>query len=241
MLHQVRAATYHQVWWPAHDTPVYVDRLPQWTDAGYADPDTGAPLPTWDEALDALDADPDAEPAHVVRFGEQDDIQGLIAGTPDADRAIGYLCKYLTKAIAATYDDGDDESPARVAHIDRLAEEVRWLPCSPTCANWLRYGIQPAAAKAGMVPGHCKHKAHDREHLGLGGRRVLVSRKWTGKTLAGHKADRAAVVRPPSRKPASTPTTTTSCPSSAATAAGPGNSSAAPGSTTPPTRPPSAR
>ena len=46
-----------------------------------------------------------------------------------------------------------------------------------------------------MVPGHCKHKAHDRDHLGLGGRRVLVSRQWSGKTLAGHKADRAAVVR----------------------------------------------
>jgi hypothetical protein len=46
-----------------------------------------------------------------------------------------------------------------------------------------------------MVPGHCKHKAHDRANLGLGGRRVLVSRMWTGKTLAGHRADRAAVVR----------------------------------------------
>jgi 8-oxo-dGTP pyrophosphatase MutT (NUDIX family) len=46
-----------------------------------------------------------------------------------------------------------------------------------------------------MVPGHCKHKAHDRANLGLGGRRVLVSRQWTGKTLAGHRADRAAVVR----------------------------------------------
>jgi hypothetical protein len=35
----------------------------------------------------------------------------------------------------------------------------------------------------------------DRANVGLGGRRVLVSRKWSGKTLAGHKADRAAVVR----------------------------------------------
>jgi hypothetical protein len=59
----------------------------------------------------------------------------------------------------------------------------------------LRYGIQPAAAEVGMVPGHCKHKAHDRTNLGLGGRRVLVSRKWSGKTLAAHKGDRAAVVR----------------------------------------------
>jgi hypothetical protein len=198
IVREVRAATYHQVWWPAHDRAVYTEVLPRWSpDAdGYVDPGTGAALPTWDEALDALGADPDAEPAHVLRFGTQDDLKGLLAGTPGADRAIGYLCKYLPKAIADTYDDEDeDTSPARAAHIDRLANEVRWLPCSPTCANWLRHGVQPKGAGPGLVPGHCTHKAHDRANLGLGGRRVLVSRKWTGKTLAGHRADRAAVVR----------------------------------------------
>jgi hypothetical protein len=194
VLRAVRAATYHQVWWPAHDTPVYTDRLPAWSERGYTDPDTGELLPTWDEALDALGTAPDAQPAHVVRFGDQDDIQGLTAGTPGTERAVGYLCKYLTKPIAATYDAAG-APPARVAHIDRLAEEVRWLPCAPTCANWLRYGIQPAAAQAGMVPGHCTHRAHDRDNLGVGGRRVLVSRLWSGKTLASHRADRAAVVR----------------------------------------------
>jgi hypothetical protein len=196
VVREVRAGTYHQVWWPAHDEAVYVDQLPRWAGpiGGYVDPATGAVLPSWDEGIDALDDDPDAEPAHVVQFGEQDDIQGLIAGTPGADRAIGYLCKYLTKSIAATYDDAD-ASPARVAHIDRLAEEVRWLPCAPTCANWLRYGVQPKEPGPGMVPGQCKHKAHDRANLGLGGRRVLVSRQWSGKTLAVHKADRADVVR----------------------------------------------
>jgi hypothetical protein len=194
---QVRAATYHQLWWPAHDQPVYVDRLPQWSDekGGYVDPATGKLLPSWDQALDALGADPDAEPAHVLRFGDQDNIQGLLAGSPGTDRAIGYLCKYLHKDIAATYDDEDDPSPARVAHIDRLAEEVRWLPCAPIRANWLRYGIQPKGAGPGLVPGHCAHKAHDRANLGLGGRRVLVSRLWSGKTLSEHRADRAAVVR----------------------------------------------
>jgi hypothetical protein len=196
IVREVRAATYHQVWWPAHDTPTYEGRLPVWIDRdGYVDPDTEVRLPTWDEALDALDADADAQPAHVVRFGRQDDIKGLIAGTPDTDRTIGYLCKYLTKSIAGTHDDGEDVSPAREAHIDRLAEEVRWLPCSPGCSNWLRYGVQPRQARAGMVPGHCTSKAHDRSNLGLGGRRVLVSRQWSGKTLAAHKADRAAVVR----------------------------------------------
>jgi hypothetical protein len=196
IVREVRAATYHQVWWPPHDTPVYVERLPVWTDeAGYVDPDTGAVLPTWDEALDALDMSADAVPAHVLRFGTQDDYQGLVAGTPKADKAVGYLCKYLTKSIADTHDPDGNVSPARAAHIDRLAEEVRWLPCAPTCSNWLRFGVQPKGAQAGMVPGHCKHKAHDRSNLGLGGRRVLVSRKWSGKTLARHKADRAEVVR----------------------------------------------
>jgi hypothetical protein len=80
-------------------------------------------------------------------------------------------------------------------HIDRLHQEVRWLPCTPRCANWLRYGIQPKAAGPGLIPGRCVGKAHDRENLGLGGRRILVSRQWSGKTLAEHKADRATVVR----------------------------------------------
>jgi hypothetical protein len=199
VVREVRAATYHQVWWPAHDTVVYgLDGLPVWSDdaEGYVDRDTGEALPTWGQALDAIEADPDAQPAHVVRFGEQDDIKGLVAGTPDADRTIRYLCKYLTKALAGTYDDYPaDMSDARARHLDRLADEARWLPCSPGCANWLRYGVQPDGRRPGMVPGQCKRRAHDPENLGFGGRRVLVSRQWTGKTLAGHKADRAAVVR----------------------------------------------
>ncbi|SDT70614.1 replication initiator [Jiangella sp. DSM 45060] len=204
LLKQVVAATYHQVWWPQLDDPVYTDpdELPVWDELGqaYADPTTGAVLPTWDEALDAIDDDPEASPAHVIRAGSQVDIQGVIAGTPLADRVIGYLTKYLTKSITDPLHDGDSDgeapvSAARRAHIDRIAEEVRWLPCSPTCANWLRYGVQPKDAKGGMEPGRCGSKAHDRDHLGLGGRRVLVSRRWTGKTLDDHRADRAAVVR----------------------------------------------
>ena len=117
-----------------------LDRLPVWSDdaEGYVDRDTGGVLPTWGQALDALEADPDAKPAHVVRFGTQDDIKGLVAGTPDADRTIRYLCKYLTTALAGTYDDSADMSDERARHLDRLAEEARWLPCSPGCPNWLR-------------------------------------------------------------------------------------------------------
>ena len=138
-------------------------------------------------------------PAHVTRLGTQTDIAGIIAPSEDADRTIRYLTKYLTKSIADTYqpDQGDDwePDPAREAHIDRLHAELRYLPCGETCANWLRYGVQPKHPTPGLRPGRCPRKAHDRENLGLGGRRVLVSRDWSGKTLGEHRADRASVVR----------------------------------------------
>ena len=183
-----------QVWWPPHDRPVYVHRHPVWTGYGYCDPDTGVMLPNWQQALDQLDADPDAKPVHAMRFGTQHDIAGIIAPAADANRAVRYLAKYLTKAIADPLH-GDDSDQAREAHIDRLHAELRYLPCSPRCANWLRYGIQPDRPSPGLVSGRCSSKAHDREHLGIGGRRVLVSRDWSGKTLSEHRADRAAVVR----------------------------------------------
>lgn len=44
---------------------------------------------------------------------------------------------------------------------------------------------------AGQVQG----KAHKPEHLGIAGRRVLVSRTWSGKTLDDHRAERTAFVR----------------------------------------------
>ena len=193
VLRPVVAGTYVQLWWPPFDQPVYVDRLPIWTGECYIDGDTGEVLPTWEQALDRLDADPDARPAHVLRFGVQLDAKGLIAPSENADRAVRYLTKYLAKNISDTYTD--DIDPAYQVHIDRLHHEVRWLPCTPGCANWLRYGIQPADPGPGLIPGRCMSKAHDRENLGLGGRRVLVSRQWSGKTVSEHKADRATVVR----------------------------------------------
>jgi hypothetical protein len=51
-------------------------------------------------------------------------------------------------------------------------------------------GIQPKNPRPGLTPGRCKGKAHDTAHLGYAGRRVQASRKWSGKTLADHRADR---------------------------------------------------
>jgi hypothetical protein len=84
------------------------------------------------------------------------------------------------------------QTDAQRAHVDRLTDALRFEPCSPACANWLRYGVQPKNPRAGLRPGWCKGNAHRREHLGYAGRRVLVSRKWSGKTLADHRADRKA-------------------------------------------------
>ena len=187
-LRRVLAATYHQVWWP--DTGVKYrdgDQLPVWHDqvGGYVDPATGEVLPTWDEALDAISAYD--LPWHVARFGDRFDAQGVLAGSPDAARCIGYLTKYLTKQVGGCHQA---TTSAQQDHAARLAEALRYQPCSPRCANWLRYGIQPKNARPGLAPGRCKGKAHDADHLGYAGRRVLVSRKWSGKTLADHRADR---------------------------------------------------
>ncbi|TDC23208.1 replication initiation protein [Kribbella albertanoniae] len=194
----VAAATYHQLWWPQCTEPVYVgEDVPRWDEltSRYVD-QAGRILPTWDEALDAIGEDLAATPAHVVKLGSQVDYQGILGSAEDkVGKAVGYLTKYLSKSIADTYGDDDEITTRQAIHLDRLHREVRWLPCSPSCSNWLRYGVQPKDAEGGMRPGWCPSKAHDRHHLGLGGRRVLVSRQWTGKTLAEHKADRAEVVR----------------------------------------------
>jgi hypothetical protein len=163
--------------------------VPVWHEASgrYLDPGTGEFLSTWDDALDAIG--PDDEPLHVARFGQRFDAQGVLAGSKDSARCIRYLTKYLTKHVGDCHQVTTD---AQHAHAERLADALRYEPCSPTCANWLRYGIEPKNAREGLRPGRCPGKAHRHEHLGYAGRRVLVSRKWSGKTLADHRADRKA-------------------------------------------------
>lgn len=199
LLRAVTAATYHQVWWP-HFGPEHEiysgDRMPRWDYQAltFVDPDSGRPLTGWDDALDVLDGVDDLEPAYTVRFGERMDpghMKGFIPGEK-ADRAIGYVTKYLTKSISEVLET---TSARTAAHYDRLHAELQHTPCSPRCPVWLRYGIVPQGATDKTIPGRCRGKAHRRDTLGLPGRRVLVSRKWSGKTLPDHKADRAEFVR----------------------------------------------
>jgi hypothetical protein len=180
-LRAITAATYHQVWWPAHDQLIYTDgRLPVWdTDAKtFTDPGTETPLPTWEQACEDL-----TEPAHVVRFGAQVHVKGILGGTEEAGRHIGYLTKYLTKSVGQAAGLGEHATDAQREHARRLHAELAITPCSPRCPVWLLYGIQPKGARHSTTPGRCKSKAHQPEHLGIAGRRVLVSRKWSNKTL----------------------------------------------------------
>ena len=184
---QVAQATYHQVWWPAFHSAVYsVHRPPTWDEdrGSYVDPTTQCPLRTWAQALKDLDAE-DAEPAHVARLGSVD-VRGIEAGTPDAERAIRYVTKYLTKDLA---DQTLIRSPDQRMHHQRLFDELAVLPCSPRCANWLLYGVQPDEAVKGLVPGRCRGRVHQKATLGYTGRRCLLSRNWSNKTLTDHRLD----------------------------------------------------
>jgi hypothetical protein len=101
-LRAITAATYHQVWWPPHDQLLYTNkRMPSWDPRAktFTDPDTGTPLPTFDQACEHL-----TEPAHVARFGPQVHVKGILGGTEETGRHVGYLTKYLTNRSARPPD-----------------------------------------------------------------------------------------------------------------------------------------
>jgi len=110
------------------------------------------------------------------RGRDPDRHRGIIAPNEDAARAV----RYLTKDVGHGYSE---------VHIDRL-HGAGVLPCSPECPNWLRLGVQPRKTGPGL-----RRAGAFRGHLGIGDRRVRVSRHWSDKTLKQHRADRAAVVR----------------------------------------------
>ena len=62
---------------------------------------------------------------------------------------------------------------------------------APTAAVWHR-AKRPHPR---LLPGNCPGKVHQRETLGFTGRRVLISRQWSGKTLTDHREDNRAWVK----------------------------------------------
>ena len=174
VLRQVIEATYLQVWWPPLDQPVYVHRQPVWDRRRLLRPRHRRHAAHLGEALDQLDADPSERPAHVMRFGAQYDMAGIIAlltgcgpGRPLPGQVPHQGGRRPARRPATA-------PPAREAHIDRLHDELRWLPCSPRCANWLRYGIQPDSPdpasrrplpSQGARPGTPRHRRPPRPGL----------------------------------------------------------------------------
>jgi hypothetical protein len=143
LIRQVATATYHHAWLPQFTIPVYsVDKSPVWDEQSqsYVDPKAKQPLPTWQQAKAGIG--PDAEPAYVATMGTVD-VRGIEAGTDHAERAIRYATKYITKDLV---DQTMIKSQAQQAYFQRLHDELSLLPCSPGCANWLLYGVQPAHA-----------------------------------------------------------------------------------------------
>jgi hypothetical protein len=140
-----------------HDELIYNDqRLPRWDPRAkaFTDPETGTLLPSWDQACQQL-----TEPAHVIRFGDQVHVKGILGGTEEAGRHIGYLTKYLTKSISQAAGLDEHATDAQRNHLQRLHAELQRTPCSPRCPIWLLYGIQPKGARHSMTPGKCKGKA----------------------------------------------------------------------------------
>jgi hypothetical protein len=101
----------------------------------FTDPNTSQPLPTWEQACEEL-----TEPAHVVRFGAQVHVKGILGGTEEAGRHIGYLTKYLTKSVGQAAGLDEHTTDAHRDHAHRLHAELSITPCSPRCAVWLLYG-----------------------------------------------------------------------------------------------------
>ena len=167
------------------------------TAATTSTPTPRSPLPTWDAGPGRSSMTiPTPHPMHVMRVRAADRHQGPARRHPRRRprRPLPHQVPHQGRR-RDLHRQAEPSDAAYEDHIDRLHAEVRYLPCSPDCANWLRFGIQPRTVGPGLIPGRCPGKAHDRDNLGVGGRRVLVSRGWSGKTLRDHRADRSAVVR----------------------------------------------
>ena len=105
------------------------------------DPDTGEVLPTWDQALDAI-TDQD-QPLHVAHFGSKFDAQGVLAGSRESSRCIGYLTKYLTKHLG---DCRQVTTDYQAAHAGRLADALRYEPCPACPARCAARPVSPCPA-----------------------------------------------------------------------------------------------
>ena len=111
---------------------------------------------------------PDDEPLHVARFGAEFDAQGVLAGSKDANRCIGYLTKYLTKHVGRL---PRRPTPTRSAPTPPgWPTRCGYEPCSPTLRE-LAPLRRPAQERQGRAWSRAAARARrtDAEHLGYAG------------------------------------------------------------------------
>lgn len=104
------------------------ERLPTWDPLAktFTDPDTNTPLPTWKQACEKL-----TEPTHVVRFGTQSHVKGILGGTEDAGRHVGYLTNYLSKSIGQAAELNEHATDDQRDHAHRLHAELQIAVFTP--------------------------------------------------------------------------------------------------------------
>ena len=151
-IRRVLAATYHQVWWP---TPPRSSTTGTSCRSGTRPPAATSTRPPGKSCPPGTrPSTPSAtedEPWHVARFGDRFDAQGVLSGSKDAGRCIGYLTKYLTKQVGRL-PPGPDRRPAgprgaagRGAAVSAVLAAVREL--AP-----VRHPAQERPARPGPRP-----------------------------------------------------------------------------------------
>ena len=69
-------------------------------------------------------------------------------------------------------------------HVDRLADALRFEPCSPRCANWLRYGVPAKTSRPALPPRRVQGQGPPTRTPGLrrapgpGLPQVVQARRW---------------------------------------------------------------
>ncbi len=90
----------------------------------------------------------------MVTFGAQVHVKGILGGTEEAGRHIGYLTKYLTKGVGQAAGL-DEHHPRHRDHALRLPAELAITPCSRAARSGCSTASNPRVPDS-LTAGPCK-------------------------------------------------------------------------------------